>query len=465
MDKIKCSKCDGSGKVRCETCDGSGKVGCKSCKGVGHVACPACEGKGKKYVKCHSCHDGYNIDPDDDRKVKCAKCNGTGKIESGTCSDCNGSGKVPCKDCSGSGKTECSECHGEGTVVCSKCHGKGGVPVDEYCLSLIGPDGMLVDRIDDYELLGQAAQSGSGVAAYVIGIDAECEGGDEDDFMDNFRISAKANFVWGNYELGRLLFCNDDPEAIVFLQKAFDQGSVLAAGYLGVSYYWGRCGLSKDISKAVELCKAYKGSPYEKEEYSQLDDISKFMKYVGSAAQGNADSLAWMVSAANALLPNGCEKESLEILKSAVEKGAQNLDLVFKKSGLHFAEGEIKALKERLDQDRRQKEEAQKAKNAPPTKSTKPIMDNKQPNGEKACCSSKRRWKYIVLGLFLGWMGAHYMYAKRIVLLALLWVSFIAGVAMIGSNGAIGGGCIALWGLLWLGGTFFVKKDSKGNRM
>lgn len=108
-------------------------------------------------------------------------------------------------------------------------------------------------------------------------------------------------------------------------------------------------------------------------------------------------------------------------------------------------------------------------------------------NGKRLNSSLKKRWKFIMLGLLFGWMGAHYMYAKRKFLLLLLWTSFITGVAMIGSsqsdvrqpaqdasvevakkssNGeAIGGGCLALWALLWLGGTLFVKKDGKGNRM
>jgi len=104
-----------------------------------------------------------------------------------------------------------------------------------------------------------------------------------------------------------------------------------------------------------------------------------------------------------------------------------------------------------------------------------------------AVCSAKKRWKFVLLGVIFGWMGAHYLYAKRTFLLLLLWASFITGVAMIGSsqgdekqpsqdataevakksntNEAIGGGCIALWALLWLGGAFFVKNDGRGNRM
>ncbi len=123
--------------------------------------------------------------------------------------------------------------------------------------------------------------------------------------------------------------------------------------------------------------------------------------------------------------------------------------------------------------------------------SKKPNVGGKSAKSQakKVSNSAKKRWKFIILGLLFGWMGAHYMYAKRMFLLLSLWASFITGIVMIGSaqsdeervsqdtsaevaensntndNEAIGGGCIALWALLWLGGTLFVKKDGNGNRM
>lgn len=466
MDKIKCSECDGSGKVKCTTCSESGKVVCKPCKGVGHVTCPTCGGKGKKYVKCPSCHDGYNIDPDDDRKVKCAKCNGTGKIECGNCADCKGTGKIPCKSCAGSGKVACSDCHGEGKVTCSQCHGEGGLDVEKYCLSMIGSDGFLSEDFVSDELLEKVADAGNGVVAYVLGQNACLDEGGEEDCMKYTRISAKADFIWGNFELGRLLFYKNDPTAVPLLQRAKEQGSVLAAGYLGLITYFGRCGVTRDAIEAVALCRAYKGSIFEKEDYPHVCDIVNFMKYLESAVSGNADSQAWVAASAKALLPDGNEKEILEILREAVAKGAQNIDQVYRKGGLSFADGEIKAFKEQYDQERKRKEDeaakakAEQAKGASGSPTTK-----RQPEKVKDGHSPKKRWKFIVLGLLFGWMGAHYLYAKRMLLAILLWASFIAGVALCGKMAVVGGGCMALWVLLWIGGTFFVKKDGKGNRM
>lgn len=136
-------------------------------------------------------------------------------------------------------------------------------------------------------------------------------------------------------------------------------------------------------------------------------------------------------------------------------------------------------------------------KNSPPKQTPKtPRQTPQQPAAQKQKAVNgnmnvrqKKRWKFVLLGLLFGWMGAHLMYAKRTFLQLLLWASFIVGVVMCGMSQnasdaqgtqqeasakvakernnyeAIGGGCMALWLLLWLGGTLFIKKDGKGNRM
>ena len=106
--------------------------------------------------------------------------------------------------------------------------------------------------------------------------------------------------------------------------------------------------------------------------------------------------------------------------------------------------------------------------------------------------SSKKRWKFVVLGLLFGYFGVHFAYAKRWFLFLLLWAAFITGGMMSGGKGEpdksaadaettqvtepvdspkkdgdspIGKIGFAVWGLLWIGGTLFIKKDGKGNRM
>jgi len=117
-----------------------------------------------------------------------------------------------------------------------------------------------------------------------------------------------------------------------------------------------------------------------------------------------------------------------------------------------------------------------------------------------AASSTKKRWKFITLGVLLGFFGAHLAYAKRWILFLLLWGGLIAGNVMTGNGKAensaaenqveaqateqvasnsnqqksddgkepsspIGNIGFAVWGLLWIGGTLFIKKDGNGCRM
>lgn len=105
-----------------------------------------------------------------------------------------------------------------------------------------------------------------------------------------------------------------------------------------------------------------------------------------------------------------------------------------------------------------------------------------------------------MLGILLGVFGAHLAYAKRWLLFLLLWAGFITGNVMSGDvkeqnksdemqamvqttqepeqkqsdetgdkkeggSNLIGNIGFAVWGLLWIGGTLFIKNDGKGNRM
>lgn len=111
----------------------------------------------------------------------------------------------------------------------------------------------------------------------------------------------------------------------------------------------------------------------------------------------------------------------------------------------------------------------------------------KKTERKTASTSTKKRWKFVLLGLFFGWFGAHYMYAKRWLMLLLTIGGFATGVVMMdksesnrkeepaqtetkgdtskGNGDAIGALCLVLWLVMWLGGALFVKKDGKGNRM
>lgn len=102
--------------------------------------------------------------------------------------------------------------------------------------------------------------------------------------------------------------------------------------------------------------------------------------------------------------------------------------------------------------------------------------------------TTRKRWKFVVLGLLLGFLGVHLAYAKRWTLFLLLWAGLVTGGSFGTSddaakppadaaaqvrqteqqksrNSTISNVGFAVWALLWIGGTLFIKKDGKGNRM
>lgn len=90
---------------------------------------------------------------------------------------------------------------------------------------------------------------------------------------------------------------------------------------------------------------------------------------------------------------------------------------------------------------------AKKESNRPVETARKQLVKSKE----------NKRWKFVVLGILFGWMGAHYIYAKRWGLFSLHVAAFI-GLLIAPPLGL-------LWLATWFGGTFFVKKDGKKRLM
>lgn len=107
--------------------------------------------------------------------------------------------------------------------------------------------------------------------------------------------------------------------------------------------------------------------------------------------------------------------------------------------------------------------------------------------GSKSVSAMPRRKKFMLLGLFLGFFGVHFAYAKRWVLFALLWVCWFGNcvtsdapvektstAAQILKDADISveelevekDASLNIWNLtamvLWFGGALFIKKDGKG---
>lgn len=125
----------------------------------------------------------------------------------------------------------------------------------------------------------------------------------------------------------------------------------------------------------------------------------------------------------------------------------------------------------------------------------KALVTRKKAKSSSTSASPKKRWKFVVLGLFLGFVGAHLAYAKRWVLFLLLWACLVTTIVLADSDSdsrkherldaqvqvvsdpnakqtdkspsvaLTGVGCTLTWLALWLGGAIFIKKDGNGNRM
>lgn len=186
-------------------------------------------------------------------------------------------------------------------------------------------------------------------------------------------------------------------------------------------------------------------------------------KYEEAISAGNCNAInefAEILSEDKGRLPNGCfgdDVEMMDIFATVLS------ELSSKVSGLSFV------------QRKKESEETAKAliESRNPFRSTEPKTEKEEsPNAKKKVRSNakkeetktvvketrgssqqKKRWMFVVLGLLLGWMGAHYIYAKRWGLFSLHVAAFI-GLLIAPPLGL-------LWLATWFGGTFFVKKDGK----
>lgn len=499
-----------SNGIPCEACEGSGKVKCKTCEGSGKVVCPTCKGSGKGYEKCTSCHNGYNIDPDDDRRVKCSKCNGTGRIWRDT---------LTCEKCGGSGKIACGDCEGSGSVGCSTCHATGSVSVEEFCLSIVTESGgLLRDVVDDcpyWDEIWDAvnAGGGSGVVEYVAtwGCDSD------EDAMECAQKSAEAGYKWGELHYGEMLFWKLNPECEKWFQKAAAQGLQPAFAYLTLIHYFGLVGKVANVDAARKTCammKSIQDSQFWQPGVERARCDNRYLKSLLGFAKDFGEAMRYE----DFLIRDGEECHykntfSYIFLMAYRILGTETFITVLNKAKRHgrkYMESvwtpwlEAPICKKEIDEDdtlknyieeyKKQVQEAEKqaVKREPPKEVS--ATPRSQEVKKTPCATNKKketnkkRWKFVLLGLLFGWMGAHLMYAKRTFLLLLLWASFIVGVVMCGLSQneggaqvaqeasaevaqepnnyeAIGGGCMALWLLLWLGGTLFIKKDGKGHRM
>lgn len=481
--KVQCPTCKGEGEVSCATCKGQGRSEeCSTCKGTGEIKCPSCEGSGMDY--------------DQEPPVKCGHCSGKGKVK---CHDCDGLGKMTCNDCHGEGKTVCKECGGSGKISIEKVlddetvldHKSGHVDADN-----------LFERYEDvWDQLKQAANEGCAEAAYILLWCGEAYDEEDEEFIDQWARTAEGCVFGLQSKAYHVLFrAKQYQEASECFRKAADFGFTPAFGFLALFAHLGLGGQVADDERALELCRKYDTS--KRDEFTDVGlggMIEDFMANFPAAKFGNGVAMYDLASCLERIGNedkeicgaaikwyfkswfSGCLAARAELVKMADEKGDEEL-----KSKIALQDAKIaqeKALKVKNDQQRQDRNIKQQEGKTKTGKEGDPSKKRDATKGKVA------RWKFVLLGLLFGWFGAHYMYAKRWLMLLLTLGSFAAGVVMMnksesnqkevpvqteqqtegdaskGSSEAIGAVCFVLWLVMWLGGALFVKKDGKGNRM
>ena len=67
-------------------------------------------------------------------------------------------------------------------------------------------------------------------------------------------LAAEQRGIYDRCPFCRTPFPADDASTLAMIQKRVDKGDADAMYFLGNKYYYGDCGLAKDVPRAMELC-------------------------------------------------------------------------------------------------------------------------------------------------------------------------------------------------------------------
>lgn len=404
--------------------------------------------------------------------IKCPECHGegghTGKVSAGY----GDRGYITCPDCNGSGMT--------GAVLCERCHGKGGyysyARVEKSRTAFIEckkcrGKGKVRSVLRAFESKKTTARSETVFTAIPDGTipkellddNRNCPSAYE------YKVISKISATGARVTLSdeRLPNCGDATpklkKKLLDLQKECAEDGVR---YLSETICIERCvryvrfRFRFFVPSYIDLSKLDgikdKGVGF-REEVKRLASKGILPKGYFSCRHEFSDTIIWLDTATGRTYGEFPEKGDI------MDWHNDALAYLLLAMGKHADTGEITKKKDKRHSTGREK--------------------------GKVSTSSKKRWKFVVLGILLGFFGVHLAYAKRWLLFLLLWAGFIAGNVMSGGSSKpeqdtanapqvtqtenqekrggspIGGIGFAVWALLWIGGTLFIKKDGKGNRM
>lgn len=445
--------------IECSACSGKGYVACKTCGGNTTVKCPDCGGEGREYkIICQTCHKGYVTDTRslDDDKTLCPDCHGNYREDLGPCKKCGGKGVLSCESCNGTGKTEC-------TV----CKGKGKISVWDYIEVVYPKD--IDEFVSIYGDKGKYAIKKNGRCWYYQSVYARALG------MLNVHDATPQ--VWNEF----YTYFRDKNNKQSKRDEAFFIAVCFAKGI-----YNGR-NKDKDFKKEAEWIfkrLAELGYPYGQFIYGCmcLNEYELELERRGVSSSGlESDGIKWLEKAAE-------NNVALALVELAIRKMGRLHPNLYKNDLQEMWEccRKIKALKEhgdecdavlyefarahdnfflRANNGESVKEEMRKwwrGHGGPFYAMTKKELANecKRWNKEAKAMekaifeSEKRRWKFVLIGVFFGLLGLQFAYARRWKFFFAHWAALIATLffplAFIV--------CLALW----LGSIFFMKRDGAG---
>ena len=404
---------------------------------------------------------------------ECEKCNGIGEIP---CSVCEGKKTEPCKKCTGTGKVSCGRCDGHGRVSCGSCYGTGK-KVCPVCYK---------GKVKKTRWINCSRCGGDGRSHEDGCVCRWCDGRGQVE-ETYFEICPNCHGDYSNYSKAPCDNCKGNGVFICSTchgEKKIECKECKGTGHLQCSHCKGRgtekcpdCEkrekeqaeqkrLAEERKRREEERKRREKKSADYRRQQEREAVEKAAKERKDAIQGCGCLLAivavvgffvwwWWEGFTMAALPGMWGQ-----VKNALGGGA--LGTITKVGGavvvaLLIVSSLIKGIKGKKG---------------------------------KVSTSSKKRWKFVVLGLLLGFFGIHLAYAKRWFLFLLLWTGFITGNVMSGpkansenvpaemtaqqvqteskpskgGSSPISGIGFGIWALLWIGGTLFIKKDGK-NRM
>ena len=283
-----------------------------------------------------------------------------------------------------------------------------------------------------------------------------------------------------------------------WLQMAAEAGDVDSKLDLAVRYRDGK-GCPKDINKAFVLIyegfeagrkkralrlfgEMYRWGNFAKPDHKKANEL-----YAMSANAGYAASICCIgESYRDGLGVSKNEGEAKRLFELAVKKGSKDAAVALKKipanvkpctkpiSGVTATGKSVKGpLPSFVDSDY-EKAKEEKLWRSKPDQTTK---TGKAKATKDKVSGQKKRWKFVLIGLFFGLLGLHFLYARRKGWFMFYWLMIVANLAqakiavvkelLAGFSPALATSPIfsLIAAVVLIGSIFFMKKDGNGNRM